>query len=121
MDTNLNIQNDSVINPRDFQFLFSITERAYLRYLDEGQKFVFADVLRKYNVVLRDKILQSLHALPPDLVIDAVQLVIHIETWLRLWDESFAVHKPTMRDYFAFENSVVFPKESALRLIDYFS
>ena len=116
----MNILNDSCRNARDVVFLFSITQRAYVCYIDEGQLFVFADILREYNVLLRDKILQLLQSLPADLVIDAVHLVIHIETWLRLWDESFAAHKPSMRDRFVFDNSVVFPRESALRLMDYF-
>ena len=97
------------------------SEVAYHAYIDSGQTFLYAKILKKSNDGIRDLLLSKTHLLPPDLYGNAIALLHHIDVWSVLWEDTFLIRNPSITCVFSFANDVIFPATEVQRIIDYYN
>ena len=93
---------------------------AYGSYINDGNKFLYARILKSSNDELKDLLLRKTHLLPNDHAKNAVALIHHIDVWGTLWDDAYMKLKPSMMSAFVFENKVKFPTAEVESLFKYY-
>ena len=92
------------------------TEIAYNNYLQIGQTFIHAKILKACNEQIRNLLFENSFLLSDNLQNDALKLISHYDIWLEKWINLEKKSKPELEDKFLFQNTFTFPKESAINL-----
>jgi hypothetical protein len=99
---------------------FEYGKSIYDQYVKEDKIFKYALIIKKNNLIVRELLLNKGYLLPEYFQEDLVNIVKHIDDWLVSWEEAKIIAKPNENDQFVFSSSVRFPKESELRLFEYY-
>jgi len=98
------------------QLYLKLTDVLYSNYIESEKKFIYTKILRKYNGLILNLILDN-----PEFIIgkdfnDFINLIEHLSVWTEEWDHYFEKHKPGINDIFVFENKSIFPREFSIYL-----
>jgi len=112
---------DSSIRKRsahaEIKLLLDYSHQLYHKYLESNKKFVYASILRKANGRLYEKLLDSIAYLKEETYADALELMLHLDVWMTIWDSEYEEKNPKLLDAFVFENDVNFPKSSVKKIL----
>jgi len=112
---------DSSIGKRmvnaEIKFLLDYSFRLYQEYLESNKTFIYASILRKVNSRLYERLNDSLAYLKDETFADALELMLHLDVWMTIWDSEYDEKKPQLRDTFTFDNNMNFPKSSVQKLL----
>ena len=114
MNTLLHLENIDFLSK--LSNLFAKSTEVYKQYIDGGKKFIYAQELKEINTQVLQLLQEKKGLLPLLLQNDANELILHYIAWTNKWEEHFINLQPSLRDMFAFENTVTFPRPSASRL-----
>jgi hypothetical protein len=93
----------------------------YAKYISDGKKFLYAKILKDNNEKIRELILAHTYLLPVEQQSNAIDLLIHIDVWIVLWNDLYNKDKFFyLYEEFSFENTVNFPKDSVNSLCYYY-
>ena len=113
--------NDSSLGRRvvyaEIKLLFDYSHRIYQEYLASKKKFIYASVLRKVNARLYKKLQDSVSYLKDESFADAIELMLHLDVWMTIWDYKYEEKNPKLLDAFTFENDINFPKSSVENIL----
>ena len=116
--------NDSLVGKRgahaEIKLLLDYSHLLYQKYLESDKKFVYASILRKANGRLYEKLLDSIAYLKEETYADALELMLHLDVWMTIWDSEYEEKNPKLLDAFVFENDVNFPKSSVEKILSEF-
>ena len=101
----------------EIKLLLDYSLRLYQEYLESDKKFIYASVLRKVNVRLYKRLQDSVVHLKDESHVDAMELMLHLDIWMTIWDYEYAEKKPQLWDVFKFDNNINFPKASVKKLL----
>ena len=101
----------------DITLLLNYSHRLYKEYLNSDKKFIYASILRKVNSSLYESLHQSVSFLKEKYHADAIELMLHLDVWMTIWDYEYEVQKPQLWDAFTFDNNINFPKVSVENLL----
>lgn len=112
---------DSSIGKRiahaEIRLLLDYSHRLYQKYLESNKKFMYASILRKVNARLYEKLHDSIAFLKDETYADALDLMLHLDVWITIWDSEYDEKKPQLCDTFTFDNDINFPKSSVENLL----
>ena len=91
-------------------FLFARGRRTYNSYIDDGNKFLYARILKENNDDIKKLLKGIAHEFPKDVLIESIELIHHIDVWSELWLDLKSKNNPQLEDEFVFENQVNYPK-----------
>ena len=115
------LMNDSSLGRRVFyaeiKLLLDYSHRIYKEYLASKKKFIYASVLRKVNARLYKKLQDSVSYLKDESFADAIELMLHLDVWMTIWDSEYEEKNPKLFDAFTFENDINFPKSSVENIL----
>ncbi len=94
-------------------------EFAYKAYIDSGKIFLYAKILKDVNDSLRFLLVHKTHLLPPEQIKNSLSLIHHIDVWSTVWEDAYALQKPSLKSVFTFENTVNFPRHEVFLLLSY--
>jgi hypothetical protein len=94
---------------------------AYKSYIESGNIFMYAKILKTSNDELRDLLVSKSHLLPLERYRNALALIHHIDVWSVLWEDAFLLLSPSINSVFKFDNEVNFPKKDVESLIIYYN
>ncbi|MFT4850996.1 MAG: hypothetical protein ACI83B_003558 [Sediminicola sp.] len=98
-------------------FYFSRGRRTYKAYLENGQTYLYAQILRQNNASII-RVLARIYAESGDeLQSDILDLTHHIDVWSSHWDSLYKEITPQSADKFVFQNTVNYPKVAEENLI----
>ena len=101
----------------EIRFLLDYSFRLYQEYLDSNKTFIYASILRKVNGRLYERLNDSIAYLKDETFADAMELMLHLDVWMTIWDSEYDEKKPQLRDTFTFDNNMNFPKSSVEKLL----
>jgi len=101
----------------EIRFLLDYSFRLYQEYLDSNKTFIYASILRKVNGRLYERLNDSIVYLKDETFADALELMLHLDVWMTIWDSEYNEKKPRLRDTFTFDNNMNFPKSSVEKLL----
>ena len=101
----------------DMKLLLDYSHRLYKEYLSSDKKFIYASILRKVNGRLYERLHDSLVHLKSNSQAHALELMLHLDVWMAIWDYEYAEQKPQLWDVFTFDNDINFPKDSVKNLL----
>ena len=101
----------------EIKFLLDYSYRLYQEYLESNKTFFYASILRKVNGRLYERLHDSITYLKDETYADALELMLHLDVWMTIWDSEYAEKKPQLRDTFTFDNDMNFPKSSVENLL----
>ena len=93
---------------------------SYKQYLTLGKKFIYASIIKNNNKNIVKLILKNAHLFQDELKIDLLVIVYHIDSWKTQWNFLYENMHPKLDDEFIFETKIKFPKNSLVRLNDYY-
>lgn len=96
-------------------------KRTHAHYLRDGQKYLYAQILMEANREIRELILSQAYLLPEQHHVEALDLLEHIDIWMKLWIELDSRRHFGLQEAFVFDNDSNFPRESAESLMSYLS
>lgn len=96
------------------------SELAYKAYIDSGKLFLYAKILKEVNDSLRCLLVSKTHLLPPEQIMNSLSLIHHIDVWSTVWEDTFALQKPSINSVFSFENTVRYPVSEVYMLLSYY-
>ena len=99
------------------QLYLKLTQFSYSDYIKNEKKFVHTKVLRKFNGLLLNHILNNPEIIYGDDFENFIELIHHLSVWIEKWDYYVKKDNPGLNDKFIFENESTFPKEFVERLI----
>ena len=91
--------------------LLDYSERIYQEYLKSDNQFIYANILRNVNSKLYECLVKNSCYLTSESRRNAIELMLHLDVWKQIWDCEFELQKPSLREKFAFDNHVNFPRE----------
>ena len=113
--------NDSSLGRRvvyaEIKLLLDYSHRIYREYLASEKKFIYASVLRKVNAKLYERLQDSVSYLKDESFADAIELMLHLDVWMTIWDCEYEEKNPKLFDAFTFENDINFPKSSVENIL----
>ena len=95
-------------------------ELAYKAYIDSGKIFLYAKILKDVNDSLSFLLVSKTHLLPPEQIKNSLSLIHHIDVWSAVWEDAYALQKPSLKCVFTFENTVNFPRHEVSLLLSYY-
>lgn len=95
-------------------------EFAYKAYIDSGKIFLYAKILKDVNDSLRFLLVNKTHLLPPEQMKYSLSLIHHIDVWSTVWEDAYALQRPSLKSVFTFENTVNFPRHEVSLLLSYY-
>lgn len=95
-------------------------EFAYKAYIDNGKIFLYAKILKDVNDSLRFLLVSKTHLLPPEQMKNSLSLIHHVDVWSAIWEDAYALQKPSLKSVFTFENTVNFPRYEVSLLLSYY-
>jgi hypothetical protein len=101
----------------EITLLRDYSQRLYKEYLNSDKKFIYASILREINGRLYERLHEGLRFLEGNSHIDAIELMLHLNVWMTIWDYEYEEQKPGLGDVFTFKNDVNFPKENVNQLL----
>lgn len=101
----------------EIRFLLDYSFRLYQEYLDSNKTFIYASILRKVNGRLYERLNDSIAYLKDETFADALELILHLDVWMTIWDSEYDEKKPQLLDTFTFDNNMNFPKSSVEKLL----
>lgn len=101
----------------EIKFLLDYSYRLYQEYLQSNKTFFYASILRKVNGRLYVRLHDSITHLKVETYADALDLMLHLDVWMAIWDSEYDEKKPQLRDTFTFDNDMNFPKSSVENIL----
>ena len=101
----------------DITLLLNYSHRLYKEYLNSDKKFIYASILRKVNSSLYESLHQSVSFLKEKYHADAIELMLHLDVWMTVWDYEYEKQEPQLWDVFKFNNDVGFPNDNVNKLL----
>jgi hypothetical protein len=101
----------------EIKLLLDYSHQLYQKYLESNKKFIYASVLRKVNARLYERLHDSIAHLKDDTYSDAIEFMLHLDIWMKIWDSEYEEQKPQLWDCFTFHNDINFPKSSVENLL----
>jgi hypothetical protein len=101
----------------DITLLLNYSHRLYKEYLNSDKKFIYASILRKVNSSLYESLHQSVRFLKEKYHADAIELMLHLDVWMTVWDYEYEKQEPQLWDVFKFNNDVGFPNDNVNKLL----
>jgi hypothetical protein len=101
----------------EIKLLLDYSKRLYSEYVESNKMFIYASVLRKVNARLYERLSDNVAHLKDESHEDALELMLHLDVWMTIWDYEYEVHKPQLWDAFTFDNNINFPKASVENLL----
>ena len=101
----------------EITFLLNYSHRLYNEYLNADKKFIYASILRKVNGRLYERLHECVSFFKEKSHADIVELMLHLDVWMTIWDYEYEVQKPQLWDAFTFDNNINFPKASVENLL----
>jgi len=100
---------------------FQRSKITYKEYINNGNKFVHARILKESNTNIRNKLLKNNFLLSDELQEDALALINHYDIWIKKWSDLYIKNTNLkLDDIFIFQNQHTFPKQSELKLLNEF-
>jgi|TARA_B110000977_G_C11032243_1_gene475742 hypothetical protein len=99
------------------QLYLKLTQFSYSDYIKNEKKFIYTKVLRKFNGLLLDHILNNPKMIYGVDFENFIELIQHLSVWIEKWDYYVKKDNPSLNDKFIFENESSFPKDFGERLI----
>jgi hypothetical protein len=96
--------------------VFDRSKQAYRAYIGGGRTFGLAKAIHAANSEACGML--SAMQLPAGLEADRQALLAHYKAWFAGWDAEIA-NRPGNDDVFAFDNVVIFPKDSESRILEF--
>jgi len=93
---------------------------SYKEYINFGKKFMYASIIKENNNSIVKLILKNAHLFQDEQKSDLLLVVYHIDSWKIQWDFLYENTYPKLDDEFIFETKIKFPKNSLVRLNDYY-
>lgn len=90
--------------------------KAYKEYMENGKKFRYAEMLKVYNLAVKNLLTENTTVIPRDFEKDVEAIVEHYTIWSAKWDDLKSKLNPAPDDEFVFENEHRFPKVAAQKL-----
>lgn len=88
-----------------------LTQSSYSNYIENENKFVYTKVLRKYNGLLLNHLIDNPEMIEGDDFDNFIHLITHLSIWIEKWDFYAKKHNPTINEKFVFKNESTFPKD----------
>ena len=85
--------------------------------MESNKKFVYAPILRKVNARFYESVHDSIAYLEDVTCADALELMLHLDVWMTIWDAEYDEKKPQLCDNFTFDNDINFTKSSVDNLL----
>ena len=101
----------------EIKLLLDYSKRLYSEYLESNKMFIYASVLRKVNARLYERLNDNVAYLKDESHADALELMLHLDVWMTIWDYEFKMQNPSLQDAFTFHNDVNFPGDSVTKLL----
>ena len=101
----------------EIKLLLDYSQRLYDEYLKSDKKFIYALILRKVNGRLYERIADSAMYFKGGNHVDALELMLHLDVWMSIWDCECKEKKPQLSDVFAFQSNNKFPTDSVEKLL----
>lgn len=101
---------------RRLRFLLDIAAAAYADYRGDGQRFREAQRLYAVNARIEELLLEQGDTWPEADWPHVAVLVRHLQVWRLLWEDTRIRGSPRDSDFFAFANTVTFPRDSVAAL-----
>ena len=101
----------------EISLLLDYSERIYQEYLKSNHQFMYANILRNVNSKLYECLLNNSQYLHSEARRNAIELMLHLDVWKKIWDYEFKIRKPSLNDEFTFDNSKNFPREDVVNLL----
>lgn len=95
---------------------FKRSEMAYKNYMDNDNKFIYAQILKSCNERILHLLIDNAYLLSDELIKDSMKLIFHLDIWIEKWNDLEKKQKPNIEDEFVFENKFTFPREAAQNL-----
>jgi hypothetical protein len=100
---------------------FQRSKITYKEYIDNGNKFIYARILKESNTNIRNNLLKNSFLLSEELQEDALALISHYDIWIEKWSDLYLKNTNLkLDDVFIFQNKHTFPKQSELNLLNKF-
>ncbi|MCK5537579.1 MAG: hypothetical protein KAI79_12185 [Bacteroidales bacterium] len=90
----------------------------YKEYIESGNKFIYARILKESNTNIRNLLLHNSFLLSEELQDDALKLINHYDIWMEKWNELYNKKALGLEDIFIFQNKHLFPRESEQKLMN---
>lgn len=100
------------------KMLLNLTESIYLRYNNDGKKFIYTILLRKYNQLLLNLLIDNPKKLEGIFYEEFLYLIEHLSIWIEKWDVYSEKYSPELNQKFIFKNEIIFPKEFIKKLLN---
>ena len=100
----------------ELKFYFYMANKTYQEYASNDSKYLYALILRKYNLEIRKLIINLVTYFPKDFHKGCLDLCHHFDVWLILFDDLEKKCDLSINDKFVFENEVNFPLEFVNKL-----
>lgn len=95
---------------------FKRSEMAYKNYMDNDNKFIYAQIIKSCNERILHLLIDNAYLLSDELIKDSMKLIFHLDIWIEKWNDLEKKQKPNIEDEFVFENKFTFPREAAQNL-----
>ena len=93
------------------QLYLKITQSSYSNYIESEKKFIYTKVLRKYNGLLLNHLIDNPEMIDGDNFDNFVRLIQHLSIWIEKWDFYVKKDNPSINEKFVFENESTFPRD----------
>jgi hypothetical protein len=101
----------------EITLLLNYSHRLYNEYLNADKKFIYASILRKVNGRLYERLHECVSFFKEKSHADILELMLHLDVWMTIWDYEFKMQNPSLQDAFTFHNDVNFPGDSVTKLL----
>lgn len=104
---------------KELKFCLEMANKTYVEYLNNGSIYLYALVIKKYNLRIRELVIRLVPYFPDDYFKGSMSLCHHFDIWLACFED---LEKNGGEIYleskFTFESKVKFPKDFVASLLE---
>ena len=102
-----------------FNTLLQRGNLTYFQYMAEGKTFLYAEILRDNNMLMRELLLEHCHRLPAELRDMALEVINHIDVWNLQFLAMTKLKAFNLNDPFIFEGKYKYPTDAVNAIMAY--
>ncbi|EHD0094520.1 hypothetical protein AB4S96_000242 [Vibrio vulnificus] len=103
--------NEQQRDLNELKFIFDMVNKTYVQYIENGSIYLYALIIRKYNLRVRELIINLAPSFPSEFRSGCIELCHHLDVWFTLFDNLENSADFSCGDKFVFDNKVNFPKD----------